>query len=90
VGVHRWGSRVPPKTRHRQKDDAYMRAFGDRVRALRLQQGLTQEKLAELAGISAAEVGFIERAEREAGLIMITRLADGLTLPLSELFSALS
>lgn len=60
------------------------------MRALRLEQSLTQEQLAEQAGINAAEVGFIERAEREPGLLMILRLAYGLGLDASEVLTGLS
>jgi transcriptional regulator with XRE-family HTH domain len=42
-----------------------MEAFGERVRKLRLQRGLTQRKLAELAG---CETLLISRYERGAGL----------------------
>jgi transcriptional regulator with XRE-family HTH domain len=76
---------VPPKTRQKEKDVARVRAFGERVRELRPAQGLTQEKLGYLAKITMAEVGAIERAEREPGLVEIMRLADGLGLSLEAL-----
>jgi transcriptional regulator with XRE-family HTH domain len=69
---------VPKRTRREEKDDARVRAFGERLRQLRAEQKLTQEGLAHAAGVTAAEVGFIERAEREPGLIMVLRLAKGL------------
>ncbi len=62
-----------------------MRAFGRRVRELREAQGLSQEKLAEAADIHRAEVGFVERGEREVGLALAWRFADGLSMPLHEL-----
>jgi XRE family transcriptional regulator, regulator of sulfur utilization len=82
-----WGHSVPPKTRQTANDAARVRAFGERVRVLRQMKGLTQEQVAEAGGISFAEVGFIERAEREPGLVMIHRLADGLGVSASELLS---
>lgn len=78
---------MPPKTRYRSEDHALIEAFGARLRELRTAQGLTQEELAARAGIEAAEVGFYERGEREPGLVMINRLADGLDAGASALLA---
>lgn len=80
---------MPPKTRQTAEDAALLRSFGLRVRALRADKALTQEQLAERAGIHAAEVGFLERAEREPGLIMLTRLAVGFDVTVSKLLEGL-
>lgn len=53
-------------------------AFGLRVRELRLEQGLSQEALAELAGIHRTYVGSVERGERNIALDNINALADAL------------
>ncbi len=66
-------------------DRERLHLFGSRVREVRERQGLTQEQLAEKAGLHRAVVGFVERGEREAGITNAWRLADGLQLPLSEL-----
>ncbi len=42
--------------------------FGERVRKLRLERGLTQEALAARAGLHSTYVGGIERGERNVGL----------------------
>ena len=54
------------------------RAFGKKVRALRLQRGLTQEALAELASLHRNYVGSVERGERNVSLDNITALAVAL------------
>lgn len=54
------------------------RAFGRRVRSLRSQRGLSQEALAELAGIHRTYVGSVERGERNIALDNIHALADAL------------
>jgi transcriptional regulator with XRE-family HTH domain len=54
------------------------RLFGDRVRELRLQRKLSQEKLAELANLHRNYVGGIERGERNVSLLNIVKLARGL------------
>ena len=54
------------------------RAFGCRVRALRLERELSQEALADLAGIHRTYVGSVERGERNIALDNINALADAL------------
>ena len=61
--------------------------FGRRVRELRLAAGLSQEELAERAGLHYTYVGGIERGERNLGLLNIERMAAGLGISLAELFS---
>jgi XRE family transcriptional regulator, regulator of sulfur utilization len=62
-------------------------AFGLALRTLRLQQGLSQEALGELAGLSGNYVGDTERGERNISLRILWGLADGLGLPASEILS---
>lgn len=64
--------------------------FGERVREAREAAGLTQEKLAERADVHRAEIGFVERAEREVGIAMAWRIADGLGTSLSDLVADLT
>lgn len=66
---------------------AALLAFGARVRALRQKAGLTQEQLAHAAGLHRAEVGFIERAEREPGITIVLPLATALGVNPGELFT---
>jgi len=54
--------------------------FGKRVRELRLERRLSQEKLAELADLHRNYVGGIERGERNVSLLNIVKLAHGLNV----------
>jgi len=54
--------------------------FGKRVRSLRLERRLSQEKLAELADLHRNYVGGIERGERNVSLLKIVKLAHGLNV----------
>lgn len=54
--------------------------FGRRVRELRTERNLSQEKLAELAELHRNYVGGIERGERNVSLINIVKLAHGLRI----------
>jgi len=54
--------------------------FGQRVRNERLKQGLSQEQLAEKAGLHRTYIGMIERAEKNITLINIEKLAKALEM----------
>jgi ribosome-binding protein aMBF1 (putative translation factor) len=63
--------------------------FGKRLRRIRLKRGLSQEKLAELAGLHTNYVGRIERGEQNVSLINIGKLARGLKIPPANLFKGI-
>ncbi|HHT9136325.1 MAG TPA: helix-turn-helix domain-containing protein [Candidatus Wunengus sp. YC60] len=54
------------------------KAFGDRVRDLRKQANLSQEKLAEISGLHRTYVGAVERGERNISLLNIIVLSRSL------------
>jgi len=61
--------------------------FGDAVRRARAAAGLTQEELAERAGLDRSYIGGVERGDRNPTLIVIEKIAEGLGIDLAELFS---
>lgn len=65
--------------------DEHRRAFGRRVRELRQPLGLSQEALADKAGLHRTYVGSVERGERNVSLDNIYRLAAALKVQASEL-----
>lgn len=69
----------------RSKDTDPRVKFGAAVRRLRRRKGISQEKLAELAGIHRTYMGDVERGTRNLALVNMTRIANALRLPLSEL-----
>jgi transcriptional regulator with XRE-family HTH domain len=64
--------------------------LGMRIRSLRLARGLTQESLAERAGIHEKFVGAVERGERNVTLRNLERIAHGLNVPIAALFAETS
>lgn len=69
-----------------RRADGASRAFGDEIRAQRKAQGLSQEQLADLAGMHRAYIGSVERGERNLSLDSIYALAGALRIHVSELF----
>jgi transcriptional regulator with XRE-family HTH domain len=50
--------------------------FGDRVKELRNEKGLTQEQLGDMVGLKQSSIGMIEINRREVSNKILVRLAD--------------
>lgn len=59
--------------------------FGDKVREVRTQKGLSQEQLAHLADVHRTYIGMIERAEKNITLISIEKIANALDVKIKDL-----
>lgn len=59
--------------------------FASNLKRLRLAKGLSQEKLAERAGLHRTYVGSVERAERNISIDNIELLAHALQVTVAEL-----
>jgi transcriptional regulator with XRE-family HTH domain len=59
--------------------------FGDKVREVRIKNGLSQEQLAHLADVHRTYIGMIERAEKNITLINIEKIANALGVNINEL-----
>lgn len=64
--------------------------FGQRVRARRVELGLSQETLAQRAGLHRTYVGSLERGERNVALINILRLGRALGVDSGSLISGIN
>ncbi len=60
--------------------------FGQKVRDERNKQKISQEELAERAGVHRTYIGMIERAEKNITLENIEKIAKALGLKLGSLF----
>lgn len=66
-------ARAPHETR-------LVAVFAGNVRRLRKERGLSQEELAEAAGVHRTYVGMIERGEKNVTIYNIERLAQALNV----------
>ena len=62
---------IPEKSKARQ-------ILSQNLRMIRLEQGLSQEQLASLAGLHRTYVGSVERGERNISIDNIEKLANAL------------
>ncbi|MES2671126.1 MAG: helix-turn-helix transcriptional regulator [Pseudomonadota bacterium] len=66
--------------------DDFLHKFGCRLRDLRQRESLSQEELAQRAGIDRTYVGGVERGERNLSLLNVKKLADALGISPKDLF----
>jgi transcriptional regulator with XRE-family HTH domain len=67
------------------EDGLYLQSFGRRLAALRVQRGLTQEQLAEAAGLSVAEIRGAERGQCDLSVAALVDLAQALRVQPADL-----
>lgn len=75
-----------PNPRKPFTENALQRAFGQRVREIRMEHGWTQEDLAESSGMDRSYIADVESGHRNLSLRSIGKLADGLQVEISALF----
>ena len=63
--------------------------LGKRIRELRQQTGLSQEKFALKIGMDRTYCASVETGKRNIAILNIKKIADGLSITLSELFEGL-
>lgn len=63
----------------------YVRRFGQRVRLIRQQNELSQEELADRAGVHRTYIGMVERGEKNATIVTIVKISGALGVPAMEL-----
>jgi transcriptional regulator with XRE-family HTH domain len=61
--------------------------FAKRLRQIRQIRGLSQEELADLAGLHRTYVGSVERSERNVSIDNMERFAKALEIDLTELLT---
>lgn len=64
--------------------------FGANLRAAREQRGLSQETLAQRAGMDPAEIRRLESARRDPGVRVVTRIARALEIRPADLWAEIT
>jgi len=68
------------------RNERYIRVFGEHLKKLRTSKNLTQEELSYRCGLPLSQVGRIERGVRSPTLSTILILAEGLGVEPRKLF----
>ena len=68
------------------KGEALLLSFGQNLRRLRIERGLSQEELAFRCGLHRTYISSSERGLRNVSLVNIDRLARALDVEICELF----
>jgi transcriptional regulator with XRE-family HTH domain len=67
--------------------DPRLVAFGEKVRQIRKEKGLSQEALADLAGIDRSYMGHIERGDQNITLTKIYQISEALRVSVKMLLA---
>lgn len=62
-----------------------LRKVGERIRQARMARGLSQEALADLAGLDRSYMSGIERGVRNTSVLKLAAIAKSLDVPVREL-----
>lgn len=66
--------------------EKFYKNIAERIKYYRCKKSLTQEQLAELAGISTDYLGKIETCINKPGIRSIVKIINGLDISISEFF----
>jgi len=64
-----------------------IKAISTNLKNIRFKKNLTQEQVAEMAGINAKYLGEIEPGEKNPTALIISRLSEALQVPICEILS---
>ena len=64
----------------------FLKQLGLSIKLARVRKELSQEELAELAGLHRTYIGMVERAERNITVINLVQIAKALDISLDKLF----
>lgn len=69
----------------KQRQDPILVALGNAIRRIRLEKGVSQEKLALLAEVDRSYVGRVERGDNNVAVLTLVRLAKALEISMRDL-----
>lgn len=65
-------------TAYTEKDKVFLERIGNKIRELRTEAGLSQEKLAFACDLDRTYIGSVERGERNISVINLRKIAKAL------------
>lgn len=77
-----------PKVADRSDHERVLGKLGDAIRTRRQQLGLSQEALADAAGINRTHMGEVERGKRNISLMGVVKIAAAMDVKASEILAA--
>jgi DNA-binding XRE family transcriptional regulator len=69
------------------EDERRLKAFGLRMKLLRVSRGWSQEQLAEAAGMHRTVIGQVERGQRGMNILGLWHLSRAFGVPIGDLFT---
>ncbi len=73
------------ETSYTTEDKELLQRIGERIRFLRTEAGLSQEKLSFEASLDRTYIGSVERGERNIAIINLNKIAKALNVSISVL-----
>ncbi len=74
-------------TAYTKSEKAYLVQIGNRIRELRLDADLSQEKLSFACDLDRTYIGSVERGERNISVINLRKIAQALNIEVSALLN---
>jgi len=71
------------------REDAALSFFGKKIQAVRNEQQISQEKLAELSELDRTYISSVERGQRNISILNIIKISDALGVKASSLLEGL-
>jgi transcriptional regulator with XRE-family HTH domain len=76
-----------PRQSIKTDTEGRLQKLGAAIRAARLERSLSQEALADAAGIDRSHMGKIERGERNVSVLNVARVSDALGVTVASLMA---
>ena len=75
------------QSKYKKTDQIFLEQLGSRIRELRIEKGLSQEKLSFECDLDRTYIGSVERGERNIAAINLKKISKALNISISNLFN---
>ena len=72
----------------RDKSD-FLKIIGNKLKSIRIRNGISQEKLGELCGLHRTYIGMVERGEKNITIYNVWLISESLNVDLKSIFNEL-